>query len=107
MDFLQPKQDLNDIKLGHFLTHEPKLFDQGEEFPSRTKLEHEDKTIFGLEGKFHFDEKRMVELCHDISFIHNNFLLLISDNKSLVNYFHSIEMAILFETTQIHFRKAA
>ena len=47
----------------------------------------EAEILFGFEGVFELEKKRVVYFCHDVAFILDYNFLLVFDNKTLVDEF--------------------
>ena len=98
-------ENFNNIEPWHIFTQSLVLLDQTKELSSWTIFNHKDEKFPSLECKFHVNEEGMAGILHDISFIHDDVLLFVLDDHIFIDHFHGIEVSILFESTQVYFRK--
>lgn len=49
----------------------------------------------------------MLELCHNISLIHDNFFLFVLENEFLIDNLHGVEFSIFLKPAQKNLRKSS
>lgn len=93
--------DFHKVKLSLLLWHSLEGFELIEEFSSATELEYKYNKVATLKGKEHLDCKRMMDECHDVSFILEQFCFLVLDDELFVYQFHGIEVTVHFWSHQV------
>lgn len=71
-----------------------KAFEDSEKFSSGVVVDDEDNELLGLEGSLKFGEEGMGQLGHNVSFIANESLLLMFQDKGFAYDFQSVKAAV-------------
>lgn len=107
MQMLNPKQDLHHIEPGHVLRHPFEPFDVREELAARAVFEDEHEEVCALEGEFQLEDEWVGDFGHDVALVLHDSLFVVLGDEVLVDQFHGVEFAVLFEADEEHFGKAA
>lgn len=93
MQFLNAKEDLDEVEAGNLLRHPLVGLENSEEFSTRVEIHHKDEVVLGLKCPLHPCKEGVVYSSHHVPFVDHQLLLLVLPDEALADGLHCVELS--------------